>query len=127
LVANTMFEIPEDLVKAIEMSSFERQLPKQGSRDVMRFLMDPKDPMAAKKAKKWIEDQKGVWQEVDDVVRRLHTVSPLDGPTPAWSHHEWWLVLCMPWSQELAQAVRDANGWCDKQPFEEMTKDAESS
>jgi hypothetical protein len=126
-VAETTFEIPEDLVKAIEMGSFERQLPKQGDRDVMRYLMDPTDGAAAEKAKKWIEGQKGVWQEVDDVVRRLHQVSPLNGPTPAWSHHEWWLVLCMPWSQDLTQAVRDANAWCDKQPLKETIKNAESS
>ena len=126
-MAEITFEIPEDLVNAIEMASFERQLPKQGSRDVMRYLMDPTDEAAAAKAKKWIESQKTIWQEVDHVVRRMHEVSPLNGLTPEWSHHEWWLILCMPWSEHLTQAVRDANAWCDKQAFEEKIKDAQSS
>ena len=112
-VAETAFEIPEDLIEAIEMVSFERQLPKQGNRDVLRYLLDPKDEDTAKKAEEWVENQKAVWQEVDRVVRRLHQVAPVNDLTPDWTQQEWWLILCMPWSEQLGEAVRSAERWWD--------------
>ena len=42
-MSETTFSIPEDLVQAIEISSFERQLPKQGSSCVHRYLMKSDD------------------------------------------------------------------------------------
>ena len=68
---DTEFKIPEDLVEAIEMSSLERMLPKQGNREVIRYLTDTKDKEAAKSAEKWVESQKAVWPKVDEVVIRL--------------------------------------------------------
>ena len=54
MVPDTEFKIPEDLVEAIEMSSLERMLPKQGNREVIRYLTDTKDKEAAKSAEKWV-------------------------------------------------------------------------
>ena len=120
-MAKATFEVPEDLVTAIEMVSFERQLPKQGNRDVLRHLVDPTDEDTAKKVEQWIEDQKRVWQDVDRVVLRLHEVAPVTELTPNWAQQEWWLVLGMPWSEQLAEAVKSADQWCDRQ------EDAKSS
>ena len=54
MVPDTEFKIPEDLVEAIEMSSLERMLPKQGNREVIRYLTDTKDKEAAKLAEEWV-------------------------------------------------------------------------
>ncbi len=112
----TKLEIPEDLVAAIEMSSLERFLPKQGNRDVIKYLIDVKDEKAALLAKKWIENQKGVWPKVDEVVIRLHKVAPMseNDLAPAWTGEDWWVTLCMPWSDELEEAVGSAHVWCDR-------------
>ena len=109
------FEVPEDLVQAIELSSLERNLPRQGSSEIHKFLMDPDDEAAAKAAEEWVESQRGVWPEVDRVVRRLHEVAPVDGtmPFPEWHHQPWWTQLCMAWSDKLDEAVKNADMWCD--------------
>ncbi len=109
------FEIPEDLIEAIEVSSFERQLPRQGSPVIHKFLMNPEDENALKMAKEWIDAQKAIWPKVDDVVRRLHKIAPLNGePYPEWHHQPWWGKLCMAWSDDLEQAIKEASVWCDK-------------
>jgi hypothetical protein len=74
----TTFEIPEDLIDAIEMSSFERQLPRQGSPLIHKFLMDPDNDNAETDAKEWIGMQQLLWPNVDRVVARLHKVAPVD-------------------------------------------------
>lgn len=116
MVPETKLEIPEDLVAAIEMSSLERFLPKQGNRDVIRYLTDTEDKQAAVVAERWIENQKGVWPKVDEVVIRLHEVSPMNEGdlAPAWTGEDWWVILCMPWSDQLEEAVKSAHVWCDR-------------
>tara|TARA_Y100001956_G_C4090159_1_gene172589 strand:+ start:508 stop:879 length:372 start_codon:yes stop_codon:yes gene_type:complete len=116
VVPDTEFKIPEDLVEAIEMSSLERMLPKQGNREVIRYLTDTKDKEAAKSAEKWVESQKAVWPKVDEVVIRLHKVAPMqeEDLAPAWTGEEWWIALCMPWSDNLEEAVKSAHVWCDR-------------
>ena len=109
----TTFEIPEDLINAIEMSSFERQLPRQGSPLIHKFLMDPDNDNAETDAKEWIGMQQLLWPNVDRVVARLHKVAPVDA-LPEWHHQPWWMMLTLPWSDELGQAIRDADSWCDK-------------
>jgi hypothetical protein len=113
---NTKFEIPSDLIEAIEMSSFERQLPKQGCTAIHRFLIDPENKTAENDASEWIENQKGLWPEVDRVVRRLHEVAPMYGGMlfPEWHHQPWWVMLGLPWSNDLKEAIRGADLWCDK-------------
>lgn len=106
-------EIPEDLIEAIEISSFERQLPKQGTKAIHRFLIDSSDEKAAKESEKWIEKQKSLWQKVDEVVIRCHKVSPVEN-IPEWLKEEWWITLCMPWSENLEDAIKSAHIWCDK-------------
>ena len=116
------FEIPEDLISAIEMSSFERQLPRQGSSAIHKFLMNPEDEVAMSNAKEWIETQKAIWPKVDEVVRRLHKVSPLSGQSfPEWHHQPWWTQLCMAWSDDLAAAVDAADKWCDRKENDESS------
>lgn len=109
-------EIPEDLVEAIEMGSLERMLPKQGSREVIRYLTNIEDKEAAKSAEKWIESQKAVWPKVDEVVIRLHEIAPVneEDVMPVWSGEEWWITLCLPWSDQLEEAVKSAHVWCDR-------------
>jgi cyclopropane fatty-acyl-phospholipid synthase-like methyltransferase len=109
-----VLEIPEDLVEAIEMSTFERLLPTQGTKAIHRFLIDPKDSKAKKESTKWIETQKGLWPEVDRVVVRLHETAPVK-IHPEWARESWWMTLCMPWSQDLEAAIKDADIWCDRQ------------
>jgi hypothetical protein len=107
------FEIPEDLIEAIEMGSFERFMPRQGSPLIHKFLMDPEDEVAGKVATEWIEQQKKLWPEVDRVVIRLHEVAPVED-MPEWHHQPWWMTLTLPWSDGLKEAIRDADSWCDK-------------
>jgi hypothetical protein len=109
------FEVPEDLIQAIELSSFERNLPRQGAPQIHKFLMSAADDDAATAAEEWIENQRLVWPKVDEVVRRLHEVAPMGDkmPFPEWHHQPWWQQLCMPWSDKLDEAVQDANKWCD--------------
>jgi len=107
------FDVPEDLIEAIEMGSFERLIPRQGSPVIHKFLMNPDDEVAGEAATKWIEQQKAFWPEVDRVVHRLHEVAPVDA-LPEWHHQPWWMMLTLPWSDELGQAIRDADSWCDK-------------
>ena len=109
-------EIPEDLVEAIEMSSLERMLPKQGNREVIRYLTDQNHKEAAKSAEEWIESQKALWPKVDEVVIRLHEVAPMEETdlAPAWTGEEWWVALCLPWSDKLEEAVQSAHVWCDR-------------
>ena len=107
------FEVPEDLVEAIEMGSFERLIPRQGSPVIHKFLMNPDDEVAEEAATEWIEQQKALWPEVDRVVMRLHEVAPVDA-MPEWHHQSWWMMLTLPWSDGLDQAIRDADSWCDK-------------
>jgi len=111
---NSKLEIPSDLIEAIEMSSFERQLPRQGCSEIHKFLMDPNNENAEERANKWIENQKALWPEVDRVVMRLHEVAPVDTALPKWHHQPWWMMLTLPWSDGLDQAIRDADSWCDK-------------
>lgn len=108
----TMFEVPEDLIEAIEMSSFERLLPTQGVKAVHRVLIDPKDSKAEKESDAWIETQKGIWPEVDRVVARLHEVAPVN-IHPEWVREPWWMTLCLPWSQDLQEAIDKADAWCE--------------
>ena len=107
------FDVPEDLIEAIEMGSFERLIPRQGSPVIHKFLMNPDDEVAGEAATEWIEQQKAFWPEVDRVVHRLHEVAPVDA-LPEWHHQPWWMMLTLPWSDELGQAIRDADSWCDK-------------
>ena len=106
-------EIPEDLIEAIEMGSFERQIPRQGSPVIHKFLINPDDEIAGEAATEWIDNQKTFWPEVDRVVQRLHEVAPVDA-LPEWHHQPWWMMLTLPWSDGLGQAIRDADSWCDK-------------
>lgn len=110
----TKFEIPEDLIGAIEMSSFERQLPKQGCPAIHRFLMDPENEDHEKAASDWIENQKGIWPEVDRVVYRLHMVTPDKGDLAPWLREPWWIMLGLPWSTDLEEAIKSADAWCDR-------------
>ena len=80
--------------------------------DVLRE-MNPDDEVAGKAATEWIEQQKAFWPEVDRVVMRLHEAAPVDA-TPEWHHQPWWMMLTLPWSDGLGQAIRDADSWCDK-------------
>ena len=115
-MSETTFSIPEDLMQAIEICSFERQLPKQGGRCIHRYLMDPDDKELQQEVQEWIETQKGLWPEVDAVVVKLHdTVSPSDKHEYPWIFSDWWMVLCMPWSTELNEAIKSAHQWCDAQ------------
>ena len=116
----TTFEIPEDLINAIEMSSFERQLPRQGSPIIHKFLMDPDNDNTETDAKEWIEMQQLLWPNVDRVVARLHKVAPVDA-LPEWHHQPWWMKLTLPWSDGLGAAINEADAWCDKR------EDAQSS
>jgi hypothetical protein len=113
-VSETTFSIPEDLIQAIEISSFERQLPKQGDSCVHRYLMKSDDQKLQQEVEDWIENQKGLWPEVDVVIIRLHeTVGP-DEDFP-WIYADWWMSLCMPWSSNLEVAIQSAHQWCDAQ------------
>ena len=107
------FDVPEDLIEAIEMGSFERLIPRQGSPVIHKFLMNPDDEVAGEAAAEWVEQQKALWSEVDRVVMRLHEVAPVDA-MPEWHHQSWWMMLTLPWSDGLDQAIRDADSWCDK-------------
>ena len=107
------FDVPEDLIEAIEMGSFERLIPRQGSPVIHKFLMNPDDEVAGEAATKWIEQQKAFWPEVDRVVHRLHEVAPVDA-LPEWHHQPWWMMLPLPWSDELGAAIRDAASGCAK-------------
>lgn len=107
------FEVPEDLIEAIEMGSFERLIPRQGSPIIHKFLMDPDDEVAGGAAMEWVEQQKALWPKVDQVVMRLHEVAPVDA-MPEWHHQSWWMTLTLPWSDGLDEAIRDANSWCNK-------------
>ena len=108
-----VLKIPEDLIEAIEMSTFERLLPTQGIKAVHRVLIDPEDSKAEKESKEWIETQKGLWPDVDRVVIRLHEVAPVQ-VHPEWGRESWWMTLCMPWSQNLQEAIDNADSWCDR-------------
>ena len=110
---NTQFEIPEDLIVAIEMSSFERQLPRQGAPVIHKFLMDPDNEDAKQGAENWIMEQQALWPEVDRVVSRLQEIAPV-ASLPEWHHQPWWMKLTMPWSNDLSAAVAEADAWCDK-------------
>ena len=107
------FEVPEDLIEAIEMSSFERQLPRQGSPVIHKFLMDPNNEDAETNAKEWIDGQKALWPKVDKVVMRLHEVAPVNA-MPEWHYQPWWIKLTLPWSDGLDDAISEADAWCDK-------------
>ncbi len=109
----TKLEIPEDLIEAIELSSFERQLPEQGIKAIHRFLIDSSDEKAAKESEEWIEKQKALWQKVDEAVIRCHEVAPVVS-VPEWLSEEWWITLCLPWSEQLEEAIKSAHAWCDK-------------
>jgi hypothetical protein len=116
-MSETTFSIPEDLIQAIEIGSFERQLPKQGDSCVHRCLMDPEDKELQQEVEEWIEAQKGLWAEVNKVIIRLHDTagSAEDGRDYPWVFADWWMVLCMPWSSNLNEAIQSANQWCDGQ------------
>jgi hypothetical protein len=111
---NSKLEIPSDLIEAIEMSSFERQLPRQGCTAIHKFLMDPNNEDAEDQANKWIENQKTLWPEVDRVVYRLQMigVSAKDDLAP-WLREAWWMQLNLPWSDNLGAAIELADVWCD--------------
>lgn len=114
-MSETTFSIPEDLIQAIEIGSFERQLPKQGGRCIHRYLMDPDDKELQKEVQEWIEVQQGLWPEVDATVMRLHTIGSNDRHEHPWVFADWWMTLCMPWSSNLNEAIQSANQWCDGQ------------
>lgn len=114
-MSETTFSIPEDLIQAIEICSFERQLPKQGGRCIHRYLMDPNDKELQKEVQEWIEVQQGLWPEVDAAVIRLHTTGSNDRHEHPWVFTDWWMALCMPWSSNLNEAIQSANQWCDGQ------------
>ena len=113
-MSETTFSIPEDLVQAIEISSFERQLPKQGSSCVHRYLMKSDDQELQQEVEDWIENQKGLWPKVDEVIIRLHETVGSDKDFP-WIYADWWMSLCMPWSSNLEVAIQSAHQWCDAQ------------
>lgn len=110
---NNKLEIPSDLIEAIEMSSFERQLPRQGCKAIHRFLIDPDNEDAKKQANEWIENQKGLWPEVDRVVYRLHHITPGKNNHAPWLREPWWMQLTLPWSDDLETAIKSADAWCD--------------
>jgi hypothetical protein len=110
---NSKLEIPNDLIEAIEMSSFERQLPRQGCGAIHKFLIDPENEEAEKQANDWIENQKGLWPEVDRVVHRLHMVAPAESDFAPWLREGWWMQLTLPWSDDLKVAIESADAWCD--------------
>lgn len=110
---NSKLEIPPDLIEAIELSSFERQLPRQGCSAIHKFLIDPDNKDAEEQANKWIENQKGLWPEVDRVVYRLHMVTPDKSDLAPWLREEWWMQLTLPWSDNLEAAIKSADAWCD--------------
>lgn len=112
-MSETAFSIPEDLIQAIQISSFERQLPKQGDPCVHRYLMDSSNETLQKPVEEWIEYQKSLWPKVDEVVGRLHSTNN-DSDHP-WVYTSWWMSLCMPWSSDLNEAIRSAEEWCDAQ------------
>lgn len=115
-MSETTFSIPEDLIQAIEISSFERQLPKQGSSCVHRYLMKPDDKELQQEVEDWIENQKGLWPKVDEVTIRLHNTVVPDGKNEfPWIYTDWWMSLCMPWSSNLEEAIQSADQWCDAQ------------
>ena len=72
--------------------------------------------MSNKSAEEWIESQKAIWPKVDEVVIRLHEVAPVtdEGVMPKWANEEWWIALCLPWSDQLEEAVKSAHVWCDR-------------
>jgi hypothetical protein len=110
------FSIPEDLIQAIQISSFERQLPKQGDSCVHRYLIDSSNETLQKPVEEWIEYQKSLWPKVDKIVRRLHSADDFkDGSDHPWVYTSWWMSLCMPWSSDLSEAIRSAEEWCDAQ------------
>lgn len=114
-MSETTFSIPEDLVQAIEISSFERQLPKQGDSCVHRYLMTPDDKELQQKVEDWIEIQKGLWPKVDEVIIKLHETVDIHSEEFPWIYTDWWMSLCMPWSSNLEVAIQSAHQWCDAQ------------
>lgn len=111
---NSKLEIPSDLIEAIEMSSFERQLPRQGCTAIHKFLIDPNNEDAEERANEWIENQKGLWPEVDRVVYRLHSLGvPEENNRPPWLREPWWMRLTLPWSDDLEASIKSADAWCD--------------
>lgn len=118
--ATLLNQLPENLYNAIQTSIHDADIPPQGTK-ILRHVascelrgeeLDSEFlSVAARHIDDWVSVQAPIQQLASVVLEALDEAEPVDGEGsfPAWRVSEWGKTLMFPWSENLLDAVAEAN------------------
>ena len=111
-----MTTLPESLISVIALPADPDIALMQPPANIVKDLLDAyQGGDLSAPATDWLEAQSGLQNQALEQLMRLSSTGELSDVTikglPLWITKEWAMILQMPWSHRLGEAVESAKSW----------------